>query len=136
MTPMPSPPAQSQPAPMQKHIIVVDDEAVIRDLLASILMRDGFRVTTVSSAFAAEDVAARDKPNLVITDLQLEDSDGLEMIARLKSLLPDTPMMLLTGVLFDPKVVREVLNKKVSSYIEKTAPLAKILAEVKRLTSD
>ena len=121
---------------MPKHIIVVDDEAIIRDLLASVLERAGYRVTAVSSAFAAEEAAVRDKPNLVITDLQLEDSDGLEMVARLKSHFPETPMMLLTGVLFDPQVVREVLNKKVSSYVEKTAPLARILAEVKRLTED
>ncbi len=118
---------------MPKHIIVVDDEAIIRDLLASVLVRDGYRVTTVSSAFAAEEVAARDRPNLVITDLQLEDSDGLEMITRLRSHLPDTPMMLLTGVLFDPRVVREVLNKKVTCYVEKTAPLSRILGEVRRL---
>jgi DNA-binding NtrC family response regulator len=118
---------------MQKHILVVDDEAIIRELLAAFLTHSGYRVTTVSSAFEAEDVSGRDRPNLVITDLQLEDSDGLEMIGRLKSLLPDTPMMLLTGVLFDPKVVREVLYKKVSCYVEKTAPLSRILEEVQRL---
>jgi CheY-like chemotaxis protein len=89
---------------MQKHILVVDDEAVIRDLLDMFLSRSGYRVTAVSSAPEAEEVAGRDRPDLVITDLQLEDSDGLEMIERLKALLPETPMMLLTGVMFDPKV--------------------------------
>jgi DNA-binding NtrC family response regulator len=117
------------------HILVVDDELVIRELLESFLAMAGFRVTAVSSAFEAEAVAARDRPALVITDLQLEESDGLEMVTRLKTLLPDTPMILLTGVLFDPKVVREVLHKKVSSYIEKTAPLSRILEEVRRLTA-
>jgi DNA-binding response OmpR family regulator len=118
----------------QKHILIVDDEAVIRELLESFLSQAGFRVTTVPSAFEAEAVAGRDRPDLIITDLQLEDSDGLEMVARLKSLLAETPMILLTGVLFDQKVVREILNKKVSCYIEKTAPLSKILEEVRRLT--
>lgn len=119
--------------PMQKHIIVVDDEAVIRELLAAFLTHNGYRVTTVSSAFEAEDVSGRDKPHLVITDLQLEDSDGLDMIAKLRATLPDTPVILLTGVLFDPKVARDVLSKKVSSYLAKTAPLGRILEEVKRL---
>jgi CheY-like chemotaxis protein len=119
---------------MPKHILIVDDELVIRELLESFLTTNGYRVTTVASAFEAEAVAARDTPQLVITDLQLEESDGLEMVARLKSLLPETPIMLLTGVLFDPKVVREVLNKKVSCYVEKTAPLSRILEEVQRLT--
>jgi DNA-binding NtrC family response regulator len=118
---------------MQKHILIVDDEEVIRELLEAYLSQNGYRVTPVPSAFEAEAIAARDKPDLVITDLQLEDSDGLDMVTRLKSLLPDTPMMLLTGVLFDTRVVREVLNKKVSSYVEKTAPLSRILEEVRRL---
>ena len=127
-----SPPEQ-RTAPVQKHILIVDDEASIREVLESFLTQSGYRVTAVSSAREAEAVAGRDVPNLVITDLQLEDSDGLEMIDRLKTLLPDTPMMLLTGVLFDPKVVRDVLNKKVSCYIDKLAPLSRIMSEVERL---
>jgi CheY-like chemotaxis protein len=122
------------PMPEKKHILVVDDEAVIRELLESFLSQAGYRVTTVPSALEAEAVAEQDRPDLVITDLQLEESDGLEMVARLKEFLGATPMILLTGVLFDPKVVREVLHKKVSSYIEKTAPLSRILEEVRRLT--
>jgi len=118
---------------MKKHILIVDDEAVILELLGSYLRNSGYRVTAASSADMAEEIAARDKPCLVITDLQLEDSDGLEMVARLKSRLPDTPMMLLTGVLFDSKVVRENLAKKVECYIEKTAPLTHILEEVQRI---
>jgi CheY-like chemotaxis protein len=118
---------------MQKHILVVDDEAAIRELLASFLDRNGYRVTAFATALEAEEDAARDKPDLVISDLQLEASDGLEMIDRLKTLMPDVPMMLLTGVLFDPKVVRETLQKKVSCYVEKTAPLSKILEAVRAL---
>ena len=127
-------PADSPPPSVKKHILIVDDEAAIREVLGSILTQKGFRVTAVPSAHEAETVAGRDVPDLVITDLQLEDSDGLEMVGRLKALLPETPMMLLTGVLFDPKVVREVLNEKVSCYVDKLAPLSRILAEVERLT--
>ena len=47
------------------------------------------------------------KHEILISDLQLEDSDGLDMIELLKAMLPNTPMMLLTGVFFDPKVVRD-----------------------------
>jgi hypothetical protein len=47
--------------------------------------------------------------------------------------VPNTPVMLLTGVLFDPRVARDVLSKKVSSYLPKTSSLSRILAEVQRL---
>jgi two-component system, OmpR family, response regulator len=118
---------------MQPHILIVDDEPQIRNLLAEFLTRCGYRVTPVSSASEAGAAVQADRPDLIITDLQLEDSDGLDMIAKLKATLPDTPVILLTGVLFDPKVARDVLSKKVSSYLAKTSPLGRILEEVKRL---
>lgn len=120
-------------APTKKHILIVDDEANIRELLEEFLTQNGYRVTPAQSAIEAHKVARTDPPNLIISDLQLEDSDGLDMIKSLKETLPNTPMMLLTGVLFDPKVVRDTLSKKVSCYLDKTASLSQILAEVQRL---
>jgi CheY-like chemotaxis protein len=115
------------------HILVVDDEPQIRNLLTEFLTRDCYRVTPVSSAIEEQEAVKADPPDLIITDLQLEDSDGLDLIERLRAELPNTPVILLTGVLFDPKVAREVLSKKVSSYLPKTSPLSQILSEVQRL---
>jgi two-component system OmpR family response regulator len=118
---------------MKKHILVVDDEASIRNLLTEFLTRSGYRVSDANSPTEAQRIVQRDPPQLIISDLQLADSDGLEMLDQLKAALPDTPMMLLTGVLFDPKVIRDVLSKKVSSYLQKTSSLSQVLAEVHRL---
>lgn len=118
---------------MKKHLLIVDDEANIRDLLAQFFMAGGYRVTAVASAAEALDTASKERPDLLISDLQLEDSDGLEMIARLKSLHPGMPVILLTGVLFDPEVVSGVLSTKVDCYLEKTSSLARILETVRRL---
>ena len=65
--------------------------------------------------------------------LRTADSDGLMMIDRLKSDLPDVPVILLTGVLFDPQVVSETLSKKITAYFQKTTPLARVLEEIRRL---
>jgi len=121
---------------MTKHILVIDDEADIRDLLARYFVSCGYRVTPVSLATEAQETVLRDPPDLIISDLQLEDMDGLEMIAKLKTGLPDVPVILLTGVLFDPHVVRENLSKKVSCYLEKTSSLASIMAAVRRLLGE
>jgi CheY-like chemotaxis protein len=118
---------------MSKHILVIDDEADIRDLLARYLASCGYRVTPAALAAEAQATVLRDPPDLIISDLQLEDMDGLEMIAQLKAGLPDVPVILLTGVLFDPQVVRENLSKKVSCYLEKTSSLSKIMEAVRRL---
>lgn len=116
-----------------KHILIVDDEADIREMLTEVLTRKNYRVTAVATAGEAQQIAGSDAPKLIISDLQLEDQDGLQMIDQLKGSHPDTPVMLLTGVHFDPHVIRTTLNRKVSSYVQKTAPLARILAEVERL---
>lgn len=118
---------------MKKHILIVDDEVTIRELLAQYLGRQGYRVSAVGSAREAEKLVASDVPHLIISDLQLEESDGLAMIARLKSLLPNTPIILLTGVLFDPETVETTLGKNISGYLQKTTPLTQIVAEIERL---
>src|SRR3954471_21738187 len=118
---------------MSKHILLVDDEDAIRDLLAQYLGRSGYRVTGVSTAKEAEKVFTSDPPQLVISDLQLEESDGLAMIERMKTLLPNVPVILLTGVLFDPEVIESTISKKVSAYLQKTTSLTQIMAEIRRL---
>jgi DNA-binding NtrC family response regulator len=118
---------------MSKHILLVDDEDTIRDLLGQYLTRCGYRVTGASTAKEAEKIVAMDPPQLIISDLQLEESDGLAMIDRLKTILPDTPVILLTGVHFDPEVVERTLSKKVAGYLQKTTPLTQILAEIRRV---
>lgn len=118
---------------MKQHILIIDDEATIRDLLSQFLTACAYRVTAVSSAAEALKAVQQDPPHLIISDLQLEDADGLEMIGQLKEALPQVPVILLTGVLFEPDVVRDVLSKKVACYLEKTSPLTKILETVREL---
>ena len=119
---------------MKKHILIVDDEADIREMLGQFLTLQGFRTSVVSSPLEAEKALGIDPPDLIISDLQLEDSDGLHMIEQLKVRAPKVPIILLTGVYFEPEVVRELLSKTIACYYQKTTPLSEIVASVKRLT--
>jgi two-component system OmpR family response regulator len=118
---------------MKKHILIVDDEPDIRELLSEFLGSVGYKVAAVSSQAGALEAVRAEAPHLIISDLQLEDADGLQMIARLKTMLPGVPVILLTGVLFDPKAVNNVLLSKVSCYLDKTSSLAMIHAAIRRL---
>ena len=118
---------------MAAHILVIDDEPNVRDMLAQLLKRAGYRATCVSAVDEALRVVAEDAPKLVITDLQLEASDGFELAERVKGVAPHMPILLLTGVLFDRAALQASVGNKISGYIEKTAPLSQILDEVKRL---
>lgn len=115
------------------HVLVVDDEAPIRELLAEILKVSGYRVTAVASAGAALAQAKQARPDLLLTDLQLEDSDGIELSRQVKELHPDLPVILLTGVLYKRDVVRPAMGETISTYLEKTVPLERIIEEVRRL---
>lgn len=115
------------------HILAIDDEAPILDLLRDYLQAHGYRVSTASSAPEAHRVVDSDPPGLIVSDLQLEDTDGLQLIEQLRGQLPTVPVILLTGVLFDSQVVEENLKWKISAYVSKTAPLQTLLQEIKRL---
>jgi CheY-like chemotaxis protein len=118
---------------MSKSILHIDDEAAIRDIVAALLEQEGYRVRSVSSPGEALDAARAEPPDLIISDLQLDEADGLETIAQLRQLNGKTPVILLTGVLIDPKVARETVGRLVTSYLEKTRPLSEIIKEVTRL---
>lgn len=123
-------------ANMKKTILHLDDEAEIRDLLRQYLSARGYRVIPVASPTEAMKAIRQETPDLIITDLQLEDADGLEVVEQFKAVLPNTPVILLTGVLIDPQVAEETVGTKVAAYVEKTASLTKLVAEVKRLVGD
>ncbi|WP_221029571.1 response regulator [Actomonas aquatica] len=118
------------------HILSIDDEDIIRELLGELLEAHGYRFTGVGTPHEALNIARSDPPDLIITDLQLEESDGLELVEKMAELVPDAPVILLTGILFDSQTVNETLSNKISTYISKTAPLSDLLAEVKRLLKD
>jgi DNA-binding response OmpR family regulator len=66
-------------------ILVVDDEPMVRDVLARYLERDGFTVATAADGQAALDAVEHDDPDLVLLDLMLPKIDGLGVFERLRS---------------------------------------------------
>lgn len=116
-----------------KRILHIDDEADIREVLSAYLQCEGYEVVSVSGPTEAFQAIERTKPDLVMCDLQLEESDGLQTIDRLRVMLPDVPVILLTGVLLDPRVAYETVQKRGLVYIEKTQPLQRIAGEIRRL---
>ena len=121
---------------MKKHILAVDDEQDIRELLQESLGMRGYRVSTAATPDEARKIAKGDRPDLIILDFQIEESDGFVLIDEFKKLYPSIPLMLLTGAVFAKGAVREAIEKKVSSYLDKTASLSQIIDEIHRLIGD
>jgi two-component system, NtrC family, nitrogen regulation response regulator NtrX len=84
---------------MISDILVVDDEADIRELVAAILQDDGYAVRTAHNAEAALAAFRARKPGLVILDIWMTSGglDGLEVLDRVKAMDPDLPVVMISG---------------------------------------
>ncbi|HRQ75989.1 MAG TPA: response regulator transcription factor [Phycisphaerales bacterium] len=68
----------------EPHILIVEDESDISELIRFHVEREGFKAKTVHSGRIALDVIAREQPMLLVLDLMLPDLEGLEVCRRLK----------------------------------------------------
>lgn len=88
-------------APLKKtsaHVLVVDDEPTIGDVVARYLRRAGFRADVASDGPQAIALSARERPDLVILDIMLPGIDGLEVMRRLhEGEAPRPAVILLTA---------------------------------------
>ena len=66
------------------HILVVDDDSDIRDVLGLLLQRHGFAVTCVADGVAALDLLARQHVDLLVLDVNMPGPDGLEVCRQLR----------------------------------------------------
>jgi DNA-binding response OmpR family regulator len=66
-------------------ILIVEDEAMVADVVSRYLQRDGFQVLIASDGQAALDIAREEMPDLVLLDLMLPKLDGLEVCRRLRA---------------------------------------------------
>jgi DNA-binding NtrC family response regulator len=124
------------PTPTKKHILSIDDEADIRELLQEALTIKGYRVSTAADPDQAKKIIKEDPPQLIIMDFQIEEGDGFVLMEDIKRLAPGVPVMLLTGAVFDRGTVRDTIEKKVSRYLDKTASLSTIISEIETLLGD
>ena len=116
---------------MSQRILVVDDEAAIQQLLASFLAKRGYEVTLAATEGEARSQAH--SADLVILDVALGDTDGLELLTLLKQDHPALPVIILTAMGFDDGLILEALDRGASGYLSKTLPQEQLLTEVKRI---
>jgi len=84
---------------MSADILIVDDEADIRDLVAGILEDEGFRCRTAADADSALSEIAIRQPNLIFLDIWIQGSrlDGLQLLDVVKQGNPDLPVVMISG---------------------------------------
>jgi CheY-like chemotaxis protein len=94
---------------MSKKILVVDDEADVRRFLTAVLKKRGHETLTAADGREALEIAEREKPDLVILDLQMPDQTGTDFYRRLMKNkdLQNTPIIVVSGLAGRHLAVRE-----------------------------
>jgi len=79
------------------RILVVDDETSMRQLLEITLRKEGHRVTTARSGTKAVEAFEKASYDLVISDIKMPDMSGVEVLRHVKSVAPETPVIMITA---------------------------------------
>ncbi|AUD07475.1 sigma-54-dependent transcriptional regulator [Spirosoma pollinicola] len=82
---------------MAATILLIDDEARLRQLLARILQLEGYTILEAENARAGLKVLEREEVQLVISDVKLPDKNGIDLSAQIKELYPATEIIVLTA---------------------------------------
>ena len=80
------------------HILVIDDDDRIRNLLEKYLSSENFLVSVAKDAFDAEKLVANIKYDLIVSDKMMPKKDGIDFIKDLRSVNNNTPVIILTAV--------------------------------------
>jgi heterodisulfide reductase subunit A len=79
------------------HILVVDDEFVVRDSIKEWLTVEGYSVDMAESGFEAVEKLAQKSYGLMLVDIKMPGMDGVEVLKRAKEMIPDIPVVMMTA---------------------------------------
>lgn len=118
---------------MAKTILIVDDEADIRNLVKGILEDEGYNTALSANSKDAYEVLATDAPDLVVLDIWLQGSehDGLEILSTVKNRYPDIPVIMISGHGTIETAVAAI-KKGAYDFIEKPFKADRLLMMVRR----
>ena len=113
------------------QILVVDDEEIVLVALRDTLAREGYQVFTAANAIEALKLLKDQAFSVVITDQQMPMLTGLEFLAQVKQLQPDTTRILITAVLNLATVIDAINKGEIYRFIVKPWLREELLATVK-----
>jgi CheY-like chemotaxis protein len=119
-----------------KTVLVVDDSAVIRKMLASAFLSDGFETCIeAENGKEAIDVAKQSKPDLIILDLSMPVMNGLQSAPELRKISPQAPIILFT--LYGRNLAQTEASKAgINLVVEKSVPLSTLIEKAHELMTN
>lgn len=113
----------------QYTILLVDDNLDNIELLEEILQARGYRTLRALTGFDTLRLAANEQPDLILLDIAMPVMDGMEVLHVLKSdsATAHIPVMFVTGIMENEKILRAIENHSVVDYIPKPIVITDLL---------
>jgi len=113
----------------RQHIVVVDDEAPAREMVRDYLRLHGFEVTACDGGASLRQAIARQRPDLIVLDLNMPEEDGLSIIRSLKREIA-VPIIMLTGT---AGAIDRIVGLELGAddYLAKPCELRELLARIR-----
>jgi len=112
-----------------KHVLVVDDDSAMREMIAEYLAGEAFQVSAVADGSAMKRVLAEKPVDLVVLDVRLADEDGLELMRGRES--ADVPVIVVTGHRREETDRIVGLELGADDYMTKPLSLRELLARIR-----
>jgi len=105
------------------RILVVDDNPTVVDILGTYLREEGYGVLGATTSDEGLKLAILARPELVLLDIALPGTNGIELLKRIRSTNPTARVIMVTGNM-DPALARKALELGALAYIDKPFDLA------------
>src|SRR6516164_6036196 len=113
------------------RILVVDDEAHVRTMIAATLERQGYQVMLASGGREAVDALEQDSFELILTDIVMQDGNGLALLERIHAENPNLPVVMVTAI-HDISVAIDSMRRGAFDYVLKPFEREHLMATITR----
>jgi DNA-binding NtrC family response regulator len=112
------------------RILIIDDEAAIRESLDTLLTLEGFTVSMAADGAAGMDLIARNEFDLLLLDLALPGESGLDLLPRIVEMQPNLPVIMITAFGTVGNVV-DAIRAGAENFVQKPWDNEKLLADIR-----
>ena len=114
-----------------RSVLIVDDDAQIRSLLADLLTESGYQTRDAKTAATAVTAIAKQRPDLVMMDVKLPDQDGLDLLKSIKREHPELDIIVMTAFGGSSSAIK-AMEHGAYDYVTKPFEVEDLLATLKR----
>ena len=112
-------------------LLVIDDEPELLALIEEVFAQDRFEILAADTGMAGLKLAAEQKPEVVLLDMKLSDGDGLEVFEKLRSTIPKSHIVFITGY-SSPETAIESMKRGAYDYLVKPVDVGQLQQVVRQ----